>query len=128
ASAPAIIVLPNKGRILVFAFGTASSGVPTEWAATRDRPGLNLLRDFSPKSIDAIVRCIALHKRAEDVAVLSIHWGGNWGHEISPAERAFAEKVIDAAGVDIVHGHSSHHPKGIEVYRDKLVLYGCGDF
>jgi poly-gamma-glutamate synthesis protein (capsule biosynthesis protein) len=27
-----------------------------------------------------------------------------------------------------VHGHSSHHPKGIEVYRDRLILYGCGDF
>src|SRR5690606_40489693 len=29
---------------------------------------------------------------------------------------------------DIVHGHSSHHPKPIEVYRGRLVLYGCGDF
>jgi len=27
-----------------------------------------------------------------------------------------------------VHGHSSHHPRPIEVYRDKLILYGCGDF
>jgi poly-gamma-glutamate capsule biosynthesis protein CapA/YwtB (metallophosphatase superfamily) len=26
-----------------------------------------------------------------------------------------------------VHGHSSHHPRPIEVYRDRLVLYGCGD-
>jgi poly-gamma-glutamate synthesis protein (capsule biosynthesis protein) len=26
-----------------------------------------------------------------------------------------------------VHGHSSHHPRPIEVYREKLVLYGCGD-
>jgi poly-gamma-glutamate synthesis protein (capsule biosynthesis protein) len=30
--------------------------------------------------------------------------------------------------VDIVHGHSSHHVKTIEVYRDRLILYGCGDF
>jgi poly-gamma-glutamate synthesis protein (capsule biosynthesis protein) len=30
--------------------------------------------------------------------------------------------------VDIVHGHSSHHPRPIELYRNKLVLYGCGDF
>jgi poly-gamma-glutamate capsule biosynthesis protein CapA/YwtB (metallophosphatase superfamily) len=27
-----------------------------------------------------------------------------------------------------VHGHSSHHPRPIELYRDKLILYGCGDF
>jgi poly-gamma-glutamate synthesis protein (capsule biosynthesis protein) len=26
-----------------------------------------------------------------------------------------------------VHGHSSHHPRPIDVYRGGLVLYGCGD-
>lgn len=31
------------------------------------------------------------------------------------------------ARVDVVHGHSSHHTKGAEVYRGRLVLYGCGD-
>jgi len=28
----------------------------------------------------------------------------------------------------VVHGHSSHHPRAIEIYRDRLILYGCGDF
>ena len=27
-----------------------------------------------------------------------------------------------------MHGHSSHHVKTAEIYRDRLVLYGCGDF
>ena len=27
-----------------------------------------------------------------------------------------------------MHGHSSHHAIGIEVYQDKPILYGCGDF
>lgn len=40
----------------------------------------------------------------------------------------FAHQLIDEADVDVVHGHSSHHPKGIEVYKDKPILYGCGDF
>ena len=30
--------------------------------------------------------------------------------------------------MDLIHGHSSHHRKAIEVYRNKLILYGCGDF
>lgn len=34
---------------------------------------------------------------------------------------------MEEAGVDLVHGHSSHHFQGIEVYRGKLILYGCGD-
>jgi poly-gamma-glutamate synthesis protein (capsule biosynthesis protein) len=27
----------------------------------------------------------------------------------------------------VIHGHSSHHPRPIEVYRGRLILYGCGD-
>ena len=27
-----------------------------------------------------------------------------------------------------MHGHSSHHVKAIEVFRGRLILYGCGDF
>src|SRR5690606_24185118 len=63
-----------------------------------------------------------------DVVVVSVHWGGNWGYAIPPAERAFAHALIDSGSVDVVHGHSSHHAKGIEVYRGKPILYGCGDF
>jgi poly-gamma-glutamate synthesis protein (capsule biosynthesis protein) len=35
---------------------------------------------------------------------------------------------VDRAGISILHGHSSHHPIGIERYRGRLILYGCGDF
>jgi poly-gamma-glutamate synthesis protein (capsule biosynthesis protein) len=31
-------------------------------------------------------------------------------------------------GVAIVHAHSSHHIKAIEVFKDRLILYGSGDF
>ena len=30
--------------------------------------------------------------------------------------------------MDLVFGHSSHHPRPMEVYQGKLILYGCGDF
>ncbi|HZL96763.1 MAG TPA: CapA family protein [Vicinamibacterales bacterium] len=54
--------------------------------------------------------------------------GDRTGATRSPREqRDFARALIDS-GVDIVHGHSSHHAKGIEVYRQRLVLCGCGDF
>jgi poly-gamma-glutamate capsule biosynthesis protein CapA/YwtB (metallophosphatase superfamily) len=59
--------------------------------------------------------------------VASIHWGSNWGYDVPQAHIRFAHRLIDG-GVDIVHGHSSHHRLPIEVYRKKLVLYGCGDF
>ena len=42
------------------------------------------------------------------------------------SQPTFAHRLIDG-GVDLVHGHSSHHPRPLEVYREKLILYGCGD-
>jgi len=128
AGAPAIIELPGAGRVLVFAFGMRSSGVPRGWAAARDRPGVNFLSDLTAQTADAIARQVGAARRAGDLVVASIHWGANWDFGIAPGERSFAHRLIDAAGIDVVHGHSSHHPKAIEVYRDKPILYGCGDF
>jgi poly-gamma-glutamate capsule biosynthesis protein CapA/YwtB (metallophosphatase superfamily) len=66
-------------------------------------------------------------KQPGDVVVVSVHWGSNWGYRVSSEERLFAHRLVEG-GVDVVHGHSSHHPRPIEVYRDRLILYGCGDF
>jgi poly-gamma-glutamate capsule biosynthesis protein CapA/YwtB (metallophosphatase superfamily) len=127
AAAPAVIALP-QGRVLVFAFADESSGVPRGWAATRLRGGVNLLESLSLQAADAICRATALQRKAGDVVVVSLHWGGNWGFTIAPEHSAFARRLIDGGGADIVHGHSSHHVKGIEVRGGKLILYGCGDF
>ena len=127
AQAAAVLAVPGKGRVLVFAFGTASSGVGRAWAATPTSPGVNLLPDLSTTTADAIAARVGEVKRRGDIALASIHWGGNWGYEIQDAQRAFAHALIDSAQIDLVHGHSSHHPKGIEVYRERPIIYGCGD-
>jgi poly-gamma-glutamate capsule biosynthesis protein CapA/YwtB (metallophosphatase superfamily) len=127
AQAPAVVDAAGKARLLVFAYCTPSSGVPAGWEATAALSGVNLLPDLSAASAQAVGRNVQQHRRPGDVVVVSIHWGGNWGYEIPAAERAFAHRIVDDAGVDLVHGHSSHHPKGIEVYRDRLILHGCGD-
>lgn len=127
AAAPAIVET-EAGRILVFAFGSPSSGVPFDWGATAKRPGVNLLADLSERSAERIAAQVAAVRRPGDITVASIHWGGNWGYAISLQKRRFAQWLVDGARVDIVHGHSSHHPKGIEIHRGKPILYGCGDF
>jgi len=128
AQAPAIMQIPGRGRVILFAFGATSSGIPRAWAASRTRPGVNLLPDFSPRTLRHIALQVAAVKQRGDVVVASIHWGGNWGYSVAGEQRDFARHLIESAGVDLVHGHSSHHPRGVEVYRDKLIIYGCGDF
>ncbi len=127
ASRPAIIDLGNSNRLLVFAWGHASSGVPREWAATRDRPGINRLDYLDRQAVQRIRDLVHASLRPGDIVVASIHWGGNWGYEIPDWQTKFAHMLVDEAEVDVVHGHSSHHVKGIEVYNGKLIIYGSGD-
>ena len=128
AEEPAIIEAGGGSRVLVFAVGTADSGIPRDWAATDTRAGVVLLRDLSQSTVARIAERVGAAKRPGDVAVLSIHWGGNWGYGIPQEQRIFAHELIDSATMDVIQGHSSHHPKAIEIYRDKPILYGCGEF
>ncbi|RWP57905.1 CapA family protein [Mesorhizobium sp.] len=128
AAAPAVIEPAGGGRVLVFGFALETSGVPASWAAGAYKPGVNLLADLSARSLDQIARSVQAIKQPGDLAVASIHWGGNWGYQVPAEERALAHALIDVAGFDVVHGHSSHHPKPIEIHHGRLILYGCGDF
>jgi poly-gamma-glutamate synthesis protein (capsule biosynthesis protein) len=130
AAMPAVLDLTGKARVLLFAFGSTTSGIPHEWRSTSISPGVNLLDDLS----EATATRVATQMRQSpsggqpgDVLVASIHWGSNWGYDIPTEQIAFAHRLIDE-GVAIVHGHSSHHVKAIEVFKGRLILYGCGDF
>jgi poly-gamma-glutamate synthesis protein (capsule biosynthesis protein) len=126
AAAPAIFDVPG-GRLLLFAAAAESSGVPRDWRAARRRPGVRLLADLGVRSAAELAARIDAVRRPGDTVVVSLHWGGNWGYAVGGDERAFAHALIDA-GVDIVHGHSSHHARAFEIHRERLILYGCGDF
>jgi poly-gamma-glutamate synthesis protein (capsule biosynthesis protein) len=128
AREPAVFDIEGKGRIIIFALCTTSSGVPSDWAASTDSAGVHLIRNFSSKTIRELGEQFRNIKRTGDILLVSIHWGGNWGYTIPEAHSQFAHRLIDEGGVDIIHGHSSHHARPIEVYRGKLILYGCGDF
>jgi poly-gamma-glutamate synthesis protein (capsule biosynthesis protein) len=103
----------------VFAVAHENSGVPAAWGAR-----VALRADLSADSLAA--RLLAA-RRPGEITILSVHWGSNWGYGIGAAERRFAHALIESGAVDVLHGHSSHHPKAVEVHRGKLVLYGCGD-
>lgn len=127
ALAPAVLDVPGQGRVLLFSFGSTTSGIPREWRATNTSPGMNLLKDLSKATAKRAATEMRKFQRPGDLLVASIHWGGNWGYQIPAEQIAFAHCLIEE-GVAIVHGHSSHHAKAVEVFRGRLILYGCGDF
>lgn len=61
--------------------------------------------------------------------IFSIHWGPNYSWHPADQIRSMAHFLLFDCGIDIVHGHSSHHIQGVECPAPgKLVIYGCGDF
>jgi poly-gamma-glutamate capsule biosynthesis protein CapA/YwtB (metallophosphatase superfamily) len=126
AQRPAILTLSDGHHVVIGAGGTESSGIPRRWAATATRPGVAFIPNLSNRTAADIANRVLALKHPGDTTVVSLHWGSNWGYDVSPSQVRFARRLIDA-GVDLVHGHSSHHPRPIEVYRGKLILYGCGD-
>lgn len=127
AARPLVLDVGAKARVLVIAFGSTTSGIPSSWAASETRPGVNLLPEHPDLAVAQVKSSVRGLRKPRDVLVVSVHWGGNWGYRIPPAERTLAHRLIDEAGADIVFGHSSHHPKATECYHGKLILYGCGD-
>ncbi|NGO09254.1 CapA family protein [Streptomyces sp. HC44] len=127
AHAPATVTVSRSARVLVFALGMESSGIPPGWAATEYLPGVAYAPAPTAAEAAATVERVRQTKLPGDIAVVSVHWGSNWGYRVSRDQIRFARALVDG-GVDVVHGHSSHHPRPIEVYRDRLILYGCGDF
>lgn len=127
ACAPAILPLPGGARLLVFSWAAPDCGVPVSWAATLTSAGVALLPDLKEGSAQQVAKLVNHYRQAADRVVVSLHWGGNWGVEVPQLHRHFAQRLIDLDAADLVHGHSSHHPRPVEVYRGKLILHGCGD-
>ena len=126
AKRPAIVTLPDGHHVVIACGGTESSGIPRRWAATVARPGVAFIPNLFNRTAAEIADRVLALKQPGDITIVSLHWGSNWGYDVPRSQVRFARRLIDA-GVDLVHGHSSHHPRPIEVYRGKLILYGCGD-
>lgn len=130
---PAVLEMTQDTNLLVYSMADHFDF----WAAGKDKPGIFFV-DLSKNSSnsDQIVQYISsdVKKYKENypdktwLPVVSIHMGSNYAWQPTAVEMQFCHDLIDKAGIDIIHGHSSHHVKGIEVYKGKPILYGCGDF
>ncbi|MGH2543241.1 MAG: CapA family protein, partial [Ardenticatenaceae bacterium] len=124
AAAPAIL---EKGglRVAVIAFTDNEPG----WAATPTRPGTNYIEIRPHLEVLNSVEQLVRHARnlGAHVVILSLHWGPNMRQRPTQPFRDFAHAMLER-GVDLIHGHSAHIFQGVEVYRNKLILYNTGDF
>ena len=71
AGAPAMLTLDGGGRVLVYALGSSTSGIPASWAAKVGRPGVSYLGDHRQAFVRLQSR-IAGDRRAGDIVIVSI--------------------------------------------------------
>lgn len=94
------------------------------WEASEGDPGT---RYVTIGDFDSIVNDIRQLRAQVDILIVSIHWGPNMRERPPATFVKFAHQLIDN-GVDILHGHSAHIFQGVEIYKEKLILYDTGDF
>jgi poly-gamma-glutamate synthesis protein (capsule biosynthesis protein) len=115
----------NQQKIYIFSYGDVDSGIPISWKTNKH--GVNVITTANNDTHVEIANEINQLAYDADFIIISIHWGSNWGYDIPAHHRRFAYYLIDNANVDLIHGHSSHHFRPVEIYHGKLILYGCGD-
>lgn len=66
-------------------------------------------------------------KEADEIWVMSIHWGTEFLTYPDREQVVLAHQLIDS-GFDIVHGHHPHVFQPIERYKEGLIMYSMGNF
>ncbi len=81
------------------------------------------------EDMDEIAAAVRSADRLADYTIVTIHAHEGNRNRLVPAEflMTFARAMIDA-GADVFVGHGPHVLRGIEIYKDKPILYSLGDF
>lgn len=119
--------------------GRAGGGAVAEIKGRRVRVvGFSFDAVNNVNDLDAIPSIIG--KRGDEIVIVSAHMGGenrygylvprgveHFGHERRGDVVQFSRRAVDA-GADLVLGHGPHIPRGIELYKGKLIVYSLGNF
>jgi hypothetical protein len=108
----------------------SASDHPSDWSSVSS---FHLLAHYDLPFLSAqLGSLIATARSNSDIVIFSVHWGPNYQWIPDKKIQELAKWMINE-GVDVIHGHSSHHVQGVEIVERKngtrgLIIYGCGDF
>ena len=91
-------------------------------AATETRPGTVIVN-----KADEVRDLVRQAKGQADLVVVYAHWGIRYGRPVFDLQEEFAHAAIEA-GADLVVGSHAHFWQGVEVYKNKAIVYGLGNF
>lgn len=119
------------------AAGPHTPGVSTVRAHTAYQPGRRALEMpgspptvvtwADPDELQAMRADIGALREQVDIVVASFHWGISSSRQTIDYQREIGRAAV-LAGADLVMGHHTHCPQGIEVVGGRPIVYGTGNF
>lgn len=112
----------NGIKTAVLAYSRAFKGIYPAWRAGPEKPGAVYYCER-----DHFIADINNARRWADVVIVSLHWGDEYTYRVNREQRETGRLAVDS-GADLVLGHHTHTPQGIEIYRNKPIVYSLGNF
>jgi poly-gamma-glutamate capsule biosynthesis protein CapA/YwtB (metallophosphatase superfamily) len=80
-----------------------------------------------PLDPELIVEDVRVARERAALVFVLLHWGFENQPNVHPKQTEIAHLLINA-GADAIIGHHPHVPHGIEVYKERPILYSLGNF
>jgi UDP-N-acetylmuramyl pentapeptide synthase/poly-gamma-glutamate capsule biosynthesis protein CapA/YwtB (metallophosphatase superfamily) len=97
------------------------------FAATDAGPGTAYLSLKAPETWQRTLEpVISEARRKAHVVLVAVHWGENFVHAPTEAARTIGRILVDS-GADAVLGSSAHVLQGVEIYRERPIIYDAGN-
>lgn len=78
-------------------------------------------------NMKSVLDTLAAIRPSCDRLVVFAHWGVEYQHEPTDAQREAAHALVDA-GVDVVIGAHPHVVEPVEIYHNRAIFYSLGNF
>lgn len=118
-----LVIIEKNGIKLGFA--ACNMIIPWEgWSASDNSPGTaSVLKG----NYNRILNNINEYKKECDVLSILVHWGREYAKVPDEWQIELAHLMIDS-GADIIVGQHPHVLQGIEIYKEKPIIYSTGNF
>jgi poly-gamma-glutamate synthesis protein (capsule biosynthesis protein) len=121
---------PKLGWAMSQKPGANYVSVETSYVPARDMPGCpaKVYTFLWPESLKQFQEEVSALRQQVDVVVVCLHKGNGGAHpRLDTYEQPLCYAAIDA-GADIIFAHHHHVLKGVELYKDRPIYHGLGNF
>lgn len=82
---------------------------------------------YAPIDWNIIENDLAKYNESADIIIVYLHYGNEYSRSPNENQENISKRFIDN-GADIVVGSHAHVTQGIEMYKNKPIFYGLGNF